>query len=186
MSNYRTDREAREQEAIQAQTEALSARAWFQFLEAHREIVPCEANLQIVKSYFGDEPLSLEALEESCLQNPNLRKQMVFQTTAEDRTEVLQKLKTLTGSLSPEMAYQPTEQIRSKVEEIQRRKEMENKSPEELRQIINDNRRAPEALPPLPADITRTVLLKMPPAELKATLRRFGNSAVNARLAGQG
>jgi len=180
MSTYKQDHEALQARVEQQQQEAMDAKHWLTFLEKHREVVPCEGNFQIVKSYFAGEPLSLETLEEA-VQNPNLKRQMVFQTSVEDRTKLLETLKKLTGEIPPTTVYQSTEEIRSKVEEIQRRKELEKKSPDALRAIIKANTIAPEPAS-IPAEWTRERLLDLKGPEFRRVVERYGSKAVTERL----
>ena len=181
VSNYRSDHDELQTRVEQQQQEAMDAKYWYVFLASHREVVPCEANLQIVKAYFADEPFSLEALGEA-IQNPNLRKQMVFQTTVEDRIRLLQALKGLTGEIPAMTKYQSTEEIRVMVEELQRRKELQPKSPAELRAIIKQNTPVVEA-DDLPTHMDRAFLLGLnKPGDFKRICERYGVAAVTKRL----
>jgi hypothetical protein len=179
--SYQTDHADLQSRLIQQQQETSDAKNWLVFLEKYREVVPCDANFQAVKSYFAGDPFSLESLEEA-IQNPSLRKQMVFQTTAEDRIKLLQALKELTGEISAATKYQSTEEIRTKVYEIQRKREMQSKSPNELRQIIKENTPAVEA-DDLPAHMDRAFLLGLnKPGEFKKVCERYGVTAVTRAL----
>ncbi len=179
--SYQTDHEALQARVEQQQQDAMDAKFWLAFLEKHRDVVPCEANFQAMKSFFAGDPFSPEALDES-LQNPSLRKQMAFQTTVEDRIGLLQMLKKLIGEIPAATKYQSTEEIRAKVEEIQRERELQQKSPAELRALIKQNTPAIEP-DDLPAHMDRAFLLALNrPGDFKKVCERYGVAAVTRAL----
>jgi hypothetical protein len=184
MSTFKQDHDAVEERVRQAETEATSACEYLRFLELHRELLPVESNRNIIAQYFAGEPFTLEALEEA-IQNPGLRKQLSFRTAEEDRASSLATIKRISGDIPITAQYQDNAALARKAAELEDRRILRQKSPAELRQILNDNRPAPVGYPALPVETTRTVLLKMSPADLKMTLRKFGQENVNRRLAGQ-
>jgi hypothetical protein len=157
------------------------AKTWLMYITEHRDVAPILANQAAILEIFAGEPLSISGIDE-VLANPQFRSRFSFLSPQEDRTQVLQKMKTLTGELSPTVVYQSTEEIRSKVEALQRKKEMESKSPEELRKIIRDGSKPAPAPDDLPANMTRQYLLDLKGPEFRKIVDRFGSVAVTNRL----
>ena len=178
----RENHEILEQRVAQAQADALSARAWLYLLDAHRELVPCESNRRIMTEYFAGEPFTLESLEEA-IQNLALKSRLALQTSEEDRAKSLQTIQKITGNIPITAQYQSNTELAAKADELTRRREMEKKSPSELRAIIQAGRPAPAASDDLPAHMTRDYLLGLnKPGEFKSVCERFGVSAVTRRL----
>jgi hypothetical protein len=186
MSTFKQDHEAREREALQAQSDALSARAYFEFLQAHRELVPVESNHNILKDYFNGDPFTVEALEEA-LQNPAVKKQLAFQTSDQDRKKSLETIQRITGRPADPFTtpYQSDEELAAKASELERRRELRQMSKDELRAIIQAGRPAPVEVE-LPSEYTRKSLLALSGKDLRRLMDRFGSAVINRRLANQG
>jgi hypothetical protein len=183
MSTFKQDHADLQTRLIQQNQETADAKYWLAFIEKHREIVPCQANFQLMKSYFAGDPFSPGALEEA-ISNPSLRTQIAFQSNEEDRIKLLQALKNLTGEIPAATKYQSTEEIRSTVNGITEKREMQSKSPAELRQIIKSGTTTTPVEQELPAEMTRQHILALPVAELRRVIDKYGTPAVNRRLAG--
>jgi hypothetical protein len=179
--SYQTDHAALEEQVQREQQAASDARALLQLFEKHRELVSCDASRNILLSYFNSEPMSLASLEEA-IQNPNLRKQLPLQHEGEERAKLLTELKALTGEIPNTAKYQSTDEIRAKVDELRRKRGMQQHSPEELRKIIKDNTPV-VAEDDLPAHMDRKFLLGLSaPGAFKRVCERYGVAAVTKRL----
>lgn len=181
-----TIEQARAEQEV-AEREAAEAKDFLTFFRGRPELAT-DANMGLIKSFIGA-PATLATIREAVeFLGDKLgikRDKQILEEAEHDRATLLETLKKLTGNIPQTIKYQTTEEIRANVEEIQRRKELEMKSPEELRQIIKDGKPAP-ALPPIPSEMTRHYLINLPAVELRRAVDKYGRDAVNARLVNQG
>jgi hypothetical protein len=192
--SFKTDYEQRKAEAEQARSEAENSKTWLIFLTRHAdEIISCEANYLMAQRMLNDAntPFTVENLE-LFLGDPSFRKGLGLTNADSEREKLVAEISgLLTGS--PEaiageiskLKYLDNAALRAKVQAIRDKKEMQQKSPQELRQIIQAGRPVPEEIQNLPPEMTRKYLLSLSPQDLRATLRKFGQNAVNRRLANQ-
>lgn len=187
MSTYRSDREALEARAEKERQAAADAQALYQFFQKHRELLSCEANYSILRSYFNGEPMSLEALEEAIL-NPALSGQLAFTTEERTKSKLVEKIMALyVGSsaakeaFAKKLKYDDIETLEGKLAEIESRRDLQQKNASELRQIIRDNAPTPEQSE-LPAEWTRARILSLDGPGIRKLIDRWTAAAVTRRL----
>lgn len=194
VSNYRSDHDALQARVEQVQQETMAAKNWLDFIQRHPEVrLGGMANQSIFKAYFAsDYPanFTLDALEEA-YQNPALRKQLALDDSngTGERAKLISELQSLLiGSdqfKANELAatkYVTNEQLGEKVTALRSKREMQLKSPAELRTIIKDNRPSPKQVE-LPAHMTRAFLLNLTEqGAFKKVVERYGAAAVTRRL----
>jgi hypothetical protein len=169
---FKEDYERRVREVQEAEASALESKAWWQFVEKMGgQVLSNEANRNVAKEMLEQisTPFTLENLVSTLEQDPSFRQALATQTPEQSRAASLETIQKITGSVPVTAKWQTNDQLAQKANELEQRRELSSKSPSELRAIIQAGRPAPDALPPLAADVTRAVLLNMPPAELKAT-----------------
>lgn len=193
VSNYRSDHAALIERVQREEQEAMAAKSWLEFIQRHPEVrMGGMANRGIFQEYFAtDYPagFTVQSLEEAYA-NPTLRKQLALDDAegSGEREKLLKEYAALlTGS--PEAIrsaieaskYLTNEQLREKVVALRLKREMQPKSPAELRKVIADNTPAPEQ-DDLPPQHTRASLLAMTGPELRKIISRFGLAATTRRL----
>jgi hypothetical protein len=184
MQTFQNDHNDLQKKVANAQQEASDAQVWLTYLQGHREVRANEANRLMVLEYFNGEALSIEGLDEA-FGNPNFTARIAFLTSDKDRANSIATIEKITGVGETAVTkWQTNEELAAKANELETRRELFKKSPEELRAIIQAAKPVPVELE-LPAEMTRKYLLNLPPAELKTILRTYGSPAVNKRLAGQ-
>lgn len=181
MQTYEKDRIDKAEQAEAAVRGARESQAYFQFVAAERTVVPCTATWSAIKAYFGTEEVTFSALQES-FQNPAFKAMLALRSPEQDRLQSLSTIQEITGSVPITAQYSSNEELAAKAAELESKREMRKKSPEELRQIIRESQKEVNRIDPFPPEYTRAVILKMEPLKLRALLRRFGQR-VNDRIA---
>jgi uncharacterized membrane protein len=166
-----------------AQKEAREAQAWLQFLIAKPEVSNCQSNRQLAAEYHNGSEMTLASLLDS-FESPAFKEMLAYVNPEKQRAESLATIERITGSIPVTAKYETDEALAKKATDLQTRREMLTKTPQELKAIIQAAKPVPVERE-LPAEMTRKVLINLPPAELKAILRTYGSPAVNKRLAGQ-
>jgi hypothetical protein len=187
VKTYQAEHARQLEELQQLNREAREAGELLNFYRRHRELIPCKANSQIILEYLnGDEPN--QAVLEEALGHPQLHGRLARQTTQEDREKIeTEILALMSGGTSPDgiehekanFKYKSTEELRNKLETLQARKALRQKTPAELRAIIR-----PATTPPtLPLEWTRESLLAASPDKLRHLIKLYGIEPINAVLA---
>lgn len=77
-------------------------------------------------------------------------------------------------------------ELRDALQKIELKNELKGKSADELRKIIRSNQSAyTQVFPPLPAELTGFALAAMSVEQFKQVQKKYGNTQINARLAGR-
>jgi hypothetical protein len=189
--NYAEQHAAHEAE-LERQTQSVNDKEQIYLLYCRRrDIVACEANSKLILNYFNGDPIENAAMLDDAIEHPALKARLAFQTPEQDRSKLEASITALlVGSpdaIQHERAkfkYKTVEELSEWHDRLKSRKEMQQKSPAELRQIIKPTVTAPR----LPADYSRDTLLalaKSKISEFRALTKKYGNDAVNRRLNGE-
>jgi hypothetical protein len=190
-SPYEIDLEREKIVVAEAKERARVADELYRFFQKHRDIKPIDANMSILKSYFGDRTHDLtSATLELAIQNPEVSRQLAKYDSDEDlRYTLTRKIRDLlTGSPQSiehtinSLHYQNTAALQTKLDELKRRQVARAQTPAELRAQLQDTN---TGVPVLPAEYTKSVIIKMEPAALRKLTQVYSLSAVNARIQGR-
>jgi hypothetical protein len=166
-----------------AQKEAREANAWLQFLMQHPEISNVESNRRVALEYHNGTEMTLSSLLDS-FNSPAFQAMLAYVNPQKERADSLKTIQKITGvGETPLTKWTPTETLVKKATELEERRELAKKSPDELRQILKDAKPTPVERD-LPVEMTRNYLLKLPPADFRRVIDKYGTPAVNRRLAG--
>jgi hypothetical protein len=175
LQQHRADVEA-------AQKEMREAQSWLRWIsEPGNPVIPCEANRLAAIAYLNGEEMTVEALTDS-FQSPAFRAMLASRTPADDRTASLKTIERITGvGETPITKWTPTETLIKRAVELEERRQLAKKSPEQLRQILKDAK--PTLVEPeLPAEYTRKFILSLTPSDLRTAIKKFGTAQINQAL----
>ena len=176
-----------QQEELAAELRAArESRAWYKFLESHREVFPCQANLEMARRYFNGDELSLEDLD-LAYTNPAFRNSLALRTESDERFDICKQILALIGgsesakkAVSDKFRLKSTEELRNDLAQLQEKKKLAGLSKDELKAAATPARPGRQQLPDT---VTKAWITHMAtPAELKDVIHRFGIDAVNEVL----
>jgi hypothetical protein len=194
-SNYQQEHKAAKDELQQENESARQAQVLYEFMRAHPEIIPCEANLHLLKAWFGNLPedISKATLGES-IQHPKLRAQLAFQGEAQEREKLVDYI-IENRQMSPDTSKHERarllnqklttiETVRTIAENIQRKRELSQLPKKELQALARGPERQKfQEVPPLYQN--RSMLYDLANTDLdgfKSLLRRCGKAQIDAIL----
>jgi hypothetical protein len=169
-----------------AEREAREANTWYTWLTQNHNVAPCLANYQAAKSYHNGTEMTVDSLNDS-FNSPAFRSMLALQTTEEETAKLVAEYRSLlTGSPTAiesefgKAKYLSADQVREKVEELKRRKEIQKLPTSEIRRLANQRPIYEEA--ELPAKFTRAALLAMSGSELRKIIDLYGREMTTKRL----
>jgi hypothetical protein len=190
MSDYKDTRKEIKQanKAIAAaDTNDAELSEWF---ARHNEICDNDANRSICRQYFAGDDITVEALEESYASHPRFKEMLCTQSEKELRDTLESKIvDLLEGGTSKEnirsaqmtFRFKSTTELKAKLAELERRAELKTKTPQELREIIKRPQPGFKELPAMYRN-SRSMILTLPPAELRRFIAVYGSDNVNKAL----
>jgi hypothetical protein len=181
-STFKSEQERISQEKHDFEERSRRDSAFGEFFRRHRELVSCEANINVLEDYLGgSEFVDLDSLEQALGHSrcPGL----VRQTTEEERAKLIAEIcELMKGGTSADAItawrgrtarYQDVETLQAKKTELVQRIELRTKTPRELRKLIQAAR--PGVVQELPREISRQQILQMwGPAEFRFWANKFG------------
>lgn len=193
--SFKTEYEARIARVNQENEAAMASKVWWLFISRHAdEIVNCDANFQMAQSMLSEAShlFTLENLETFFSEDPAFRSSLGLTSKDAEREKLVSELSGLfTGSplaINGEIAklkYLDNSALREKIIAVRTKREMQSKTPDQLRAIVESGRPEPVKLE-LPVEMTRSYLLKLSPSDLRRILNKFGSDVVNRRIANLG
>jgi hypothetical protein len=196
-----------------AEFDAAVALGLLQIYRSRRELVPCVANDNIIKKYFGVDEVALETqpitVEGFDLGYEQLKSQLAMESEQQKRDRLEKQIFKLLPNMSQDakdnlhnqyaakMASHTlsvfdehagawlvkTESMELKLQNLITGKEHEDKTTDELTAEVAKQRTIVGGYPPLAPTITKFQLRMMSVAELKKTIQKFGLQQINQRLA---
>jgi hypothetical protein len=191
MSDYKDTRKEIKQANRAAETAENQQNELSEFFARHNELCNNKANKNICLQYFAGDELTLEALEESYAGHPRFREMLcAFESEKELRESLQEKIvELLRNGTSPDniraaqsaFRYKSIENLRANLEELERRAEFRTKTTQELRDIIKRPKPGFKELPAMYRN-SRSMILTLPPAELRRFIAVYGSDNVNKAL----
>jgi hypothetical protein len=160
-----------------------------EFFARHNEICDNEANRNICNQYFAGEDITLAALEESYAGHPQFKEMLCTQSEKHLRNTLQFKIVDLLSrgtskenikAVTDTFRFKSTAELKAKSEELERRADFKGKTVQELREIIRRPKPGFRELPPLYR--TKSMLLTLPPSELRRFIDLYGSDNINAAL----
>jgi hypothetical protein len=161
------------------------------FCERHSEVIDCDANFSLIKRYLADADID-EANLEAAYEHTGLRQQLAKQTREENRAAVQEKIVALLGASSPgtiahekaKWPYKSTEELREKLKQLEVKRDMQSKTPEQLRAIVKTA--PPSRWKPMPECYkSRAMLMDLINTDVpgfKNLVKNCGSEQINAVL----
>ena len=191
-SDYAAEAKRLKHELRDEEQRAEDSRQLYEFFKRHRDVVACDANRSVLLSYFGEDPLTEQALEDS-LQHPKLRERLAFVTESVDREMLEQSIiellrpagsdNAITG-MQASFKWKSNEELHQIFEELQRKQQMRARSTQELREMVRRPLPGMQEVPVLYR--SRNMLIALAnenPSEFRSLMKRCGTEALNRILA---
>jgi hypothetical protein len=193
-STFKSEQERLSQEKHDLEERSRRDNAFAEFFRQHRDLVSCEANINVLEDYLGgSEFVDLDSLEQALTHSmcPGL----VRQTTEEERAKLIGEIcELMKGGTSTDAItawrdrvarFQNPEQLRAKKEELESRAEMRSKTTAELRAEIQAAQPSQET--ELPKEISREQILRMwEPSMFRFWAKKVGMAAITRRINSKG
>jgi len=187
-SQYRTDLDAESKAAMALQLEASNSSEWYKFLRwqadnlTEGQIKNSTASYQMVLQYFGDEPLSLDALIECHACIPGVQRETrdkAKEALLKRYIELIPGSESMKKSLLSRMRYKTNSEIQESVELLEQNKRMRQLPTEEVRKLAKPQKPAADELP---SHYTSQSLMDLDGKSLRAVILRYGSLAVTQRI----